>query len=282
MQEKRFMIDLENLAGFGIAGNFANHLEQAGESEDFINVEVDEADAPKGIFPFYLKGFDGYIANFPLSDNAIVEKPGENIQMEPEIALLCDVSYEAGKVKTLTPTHFTAYNDCSIRRKGAKKISEKKNWGRSTKGVSQDFIAIDQFQNGGIMDHYNIASFIKRDGKLIAYGVDSQAIGYSYFYDKLLRWMENKFATQTDHGPLEDISKYLQSVDFPKRFLISIGATRYTEFGETNFLAVGDELFVVLYDRRREDEKSVSRKLQEDPSQLHESCSILRQNVMKG
>jgi hypothetical protein len=275
-------IDLENIAGFGVAGNFANHLEQAGESEDFINVEVDEADAPKGIFPFYLKGFDGFISNFPLSSTSIVEKKGENIQMEPEVALICDVVYKDGLVSKLTPTHFTAYNDCSIRRKGAKKISEKKNWGAHTKGFSEDLIAIDFFSDGGVMDDYNIASFIKRDNKLIAYGVDSQAVGYSFFYEKLITWLENKFASQTDHGPLENISQYLKSVDFPTRFMISIGATRYTEFGETNFLNVGDELYVILYNRRYEDETSVQKKLADNQiDALHESCSLLLQKVIK-
>jgi len=277
-------VDLENLAGFGVAGNFANHLEQAGESEDFINVQTDEEDAPKGIFPFYLKNFDGFISNFPLSATAIVEKVGENIQMEPEIALLCDVSYENGKVSSLIPTAFSAYNDCSIRRKGAKKISEKKNWGPHTKGVSETFIPIDTFSQGGIMDHYNLSSFIKRDGKLMAYGVDSQALGYSYFYEKLITWLKDKFANQADHGPLEEISKYLESVDFPNTFLISIGATRYTDFGEKNFLNLNDELFVVVYDRRYEDEKSVTDKLSENEGfkDLHSSCSILHQKVIKG
>ena len=277
-------VDLEDLAGFGVAGNFANHLEQAGESEDFINVQTDEEDAPKGIFPFYLKNFDGFISTFPLSTTSIVAKEGENIQMEPEIALLCDVSYEDGKVSTLTPTHFTAYNDCSIRRKGAKKISQKKNWGAQTKGVSEDFIPIDKFSLGGVMDNYNIASFIKRDGKLIAYGVDSQALGYSYFYEKLITWLEKKFAHQTDHGPLEAISKYLESVDYPCKFLVSIGATRYTEFGETHFLELGDEIFVLIYDRNHEDEASVIKKLSQEDGykNIHHTSSILHQTVIKG
>ena len=277
-------VDLEDLAGFGVAGNFANHLEQAGESEDFINVKTDEEDAPKGIFPFYLKNFDGFISTFPLSTTSIVAKEGENIQMEPEIALLCDVSYENGKLSTLTPTHFTAYNDCSIRRKGAKKISEKKNWGAQTKGVSEDFIPIDKFSLGGIMDNYNIASFIKRDDKLIAYGVDSQALGYSYFYEKLITWLEDKFSHQTDHGPLEAISKYLESVDFPCKFLVSIGATRYTEFGETHFLELDDELFVIVYDQNHETEASVIEKLSQKDGfkKIHPSASILHQKVIKG
>lgn len=276
-------VDLENLAGFGVAGNFANHLEQAGESEDFINVQTDEEDAPKGIFPFYLKNFDGFISTFPLSTAHIVAKEGENIQMEPEIALLCDVIYKDGIVSTLTPTHFTAYNDCSIRRKGAKKISEKKNWGLQTKGVSETFIPIDTFSLGGIMDNYHIASFIKRDEELIAYGVDSQALGYSYFYEKLITWLEDKFAHQTDQGPLEAISKYLASVDFPSKFLISIGATRYTEFGETNFLKLDDELFVVVYNKNHESESSVIDKLSKKDGlkNIHSTASILHQRVIK-
>lgn len=277
-------IDLENLAGFGVAGNFANHLEQAGESEDFINVKTDAEDAPKGIFPFYLKNFDGFISTFPLSTTSIVAKEGENIQMEPEIALLCDVSYEDGKVSTLTPTHFTAYNDCSIRRKGAKKISQKKNWGFQTKGVSEHFIPIDRFSQGGIMDNYNIASFIKRNGELIPYGVDSQALGYSYFYEKLITWLEDKFANQKDHGPLEDISKYLASVDFPTKFLVSIGATRYTEFGEHHFLDLNDELFVVVYNRTHESHSNVVEKLSQKDGykMLHATTSTLYQKVIKG
>lgn len=48
------MIDIDlgevrNWFGFGVAGNFAGHLEQAGEAGDFVKV-VTEGYAPKGIF----------------------------------------------------------------------------------------------------------------------------------------------------------------------------------------------------------------------------------------
>ncbi len=274
------MIDLKNIAGFGIAGNFADHLEQAGESADFVNVKVEAADAPKGIFPFYLPGFDGYQGVYPLSSDTIVLSEGENLQMEPEIALLCDVTYTGERVSALTPTAFAAYNDCSIRRPGAKKISEKKNWGKETKGVSETFIPIDSFSKGGILDHYHIASFIKRDGELIAYGQDSEALGYSYFYEKLITWMVGKFATQEDHGPLEAIGEYLVTIGKPTQFLISIGATRYTEFGETHFLQEGDELFIVVYDSRYEDNATVTQKLASGDT-LHKSASLLHQKVVK-
>jgi hypothetical protein len=45
-------LDLEELRswfGFGVAGNFAGHLDQAGEAVDFATVAAEGA--PKGIFP---------------------------------------------------------------------------------------------------------------------------------------------------------------------------------------------------------------------------------------
>ena len=49
--------DLRGWFGFGVAGNFAGHLEQAGEAVDFTNVES-AGNAPKGIFPWYVPGYD--------------------------------------------------------------------------------------------------------------------------------------------------------------------------------------------------------------------------------
>ena len=40
--------------GLGIAGNFALHLAQAGELEEFKDIITAEEAAPKGMFPFYL------------------------------------------------------------------------------------------------------------------------------------------------------------------------------------------------------------------------------------
>lgn len=48
-----FAMDLmREFLGFGVAGNFANHLEQAGEADDFADIISDEKDEPKGIFHF--------------------------------------------------------------------------------------------------------------------------------------------------------------------------------------------------------------------------------------
>ena len=39
----------------------------------------------------------------------------------------------------------------------------------------------------------------------------------------------------------------LQQANYPQKAIIGIGATRYTEFGETHFLQPGDTSIVVVY-----------------------------------
>ena len=243
---------LTNLIGFGVAGNFAGHLEQAGETPDFVDVETISANAPKGLFPYYIPNSDGVIGEYPLSTNEI-HYPKDldtnaHLQAEAEVCVLFEVAYESGTVFSLTPKAFAAFNDCSIRKPGAKKISEKKNWGPATKGISQQFIPLSSFTEGCELDNYRIASFLKRSGKLHEYGTDSLATSYSYFHEQLSEWMISKLNTQADFGPLEDLHSIIKSTNNPEQILISLGATCYTEFGETVFLQPGDEVFIYVYD----------------------------------
>ncbi len=244
------MDNYKNFVGFGVAGNFALHLEQAGESADFKEIITDDPNGPKGMFPFYIPNRDDFLGIFPLSsDTLTLPKQKCNVQIEPEVALICDLTYdEQGFVATITPKFFGAYNDCSLRIEGAAKISYKKNWGVNSKGLSKTLIPIDTFEKGGVMDHYRIASFLRRDGALMRYGEDVELIGYSYFYEKLLEWMTHQISTQGNIGPLEPIAEYLKDSGNPSQAIISIGATRYTPFGEINFLQEGDEIIVVVYD----------------------------------
>jgi hypothetical protein len=145
---------------------------------------------------------------------------------------------------------FTTFNDCTIRKEGAKKISEKKSWGANSKGIGNKWIDIDKFEEGGVMDNYHLASFAIRDGKVYEYGVDAPLIGYSYFYSKLKAWMIDKLNNQKDFGPLEDIAMHLRDCGYPTEAIISIGATAYAEFGEKNYLQNGDEIYVIAYDKR--------------------------------
>ena len=68
---RRFEFDeatLRECFGIGVAGNFAGHLEQAGEARDFTSVGG-AVDAPKGIFPFYAAGCGTFLDDFPLSSD---------------------------------------------------------------------------------------------------------------------------------------------------------------------------------------------------------------------
>jgi len=253
------MAKYKKFLGLGIAGNFALHLSQAGELEEFKDIITADEAAPKGMFPFYLPrptspveqqalNAKEILSTYPLSsDNIQLPKEKVNVQAEPEVGLICDLEYTAGKLSKITPTYFGAYNDCSIRVAGASKISDKKNWGKNSKGFSNTLITIDKFEKGGVMDNYSIASFLRRDNEVHPYGEDVELNGYSYFYDKLVDWMLNQITTQEDFGPLEPLEDYIQACGNPTQAIISIGATRYTEFGEKTFLQIDDEIVIVVY-----------------------------------
>ncbi|MEE1952515.1 DUF5718 family protein [Aeromonas sp. 75A] len=248
--------------GLGVAGNFAGHLEQAGEASDFVAVVVRDTTAPKALFPFFVPGHLGQLGVFPLSDKAIflpeaAVSGDEKVQIEPEVALWCELEYADKQVVAIHPRAFGAYNDCSIRRPNAKKISEKKNWGEESKGLAAKLLPLSGFAAGCELDDYRIACYLERDGELYAYGVDSAAIDYSYFHGKLLDWAIDKFNHQQDEGPAEHIQGLLAQAGHPPHALISIGATRYTPFGETHFLKPGDTSCVVVYPGSRYSEADI-------------------------
>ena len=273
--------DLKNYIGFGIAGNFAHHLDQAGEAKDFVDVIVDEENAPKGIFPFYAKYTNSFLNIFPLSNNVINIPKDESykVQVEPEVALVCDIIYKEEKVTDIKINYFTAYNDCSVREPAAPKISMKKNWGENSKGVSLDFIKVDKFDENGIMDDYAIASFLKDKDGLHEYGQDSSINTYSYFHNKLKNWIINKLNTQKDFGPLEDLNIIIKENSYPKNMIIAIGATRYTDFGEHRFLQKEDEIYVCLYNKNKYTHEEIKNNIKNKNKKLDDT-SILHQIVI--
>lgn len=288
--------DLENMAAFGVAGNFTGHLEQAGEASDFANVKTKEATAPKAIFPTYIKSCDKNIDKceslvpeflhiFPFDSEKIIYPASEQkIQLEPECAVIFEVEYKNKKVKHLIPLYFGASNDCSIRKEGAKKISQKKNWGKSSKGFSKNVLPIDNFSANGILSKYRIASFMIRGGQIFEYGEDSAICDYSYIFEKLESWIIEKLNEQKDEGPAENLLSYLQEADFPRQILVSIGATRYTDFGEKNFLQSGDESVVILYPEEIFDLEKIKKMLSagdfEKDQNLKKQISVLRQKIV--
>ncbi len=269
------------IPGFGVAGNFTGHLEQAGESPDFVTVSTKDANAPKGIFPFYIPNLNHpYLANNPYSNDTIqLFNHTENHQIEPEVSILFEVTYQDSQIVCLQPIQAFAHNDCSIRRPGAKKISEKKNWGADSKGIAQTGIALDNLEANGTLDRFKLGCYLLRDGVLQKYGETSWVKDYSYFHHTLLDWLVEKLNHQQDHGPLENVHQYLQAVDFPNQICISIGATRYTELGETTFLQTGDTSCVVLYDAHQYTESDIEQHLLDGRTSLP-NASVLRQQVI--
>ena len=65
---------------------------------------------------------------------------------------------------------------------------------------------------------------------------------------------------------------------YPKEAVISIGATRYTEFGEGGYLQKGDEVFTVLYPSDIYDKESIYEAILEGWSEL-DGISSLHQIV---
>ena len=59
--------------------------------------------------------------------------------------------------------------------------------------------------------------------------------------------MLEKFNGQQDEGPAENIHSYLVAAGRPQKIMVSIGATRYTDWGENNFLQNNDKALVLLY-----------------------------------
>jgi len=273
----------KNYLGLGIAGNFALHLDQAGEAEDFKDIITADEAAPKGMFPFYLplhvEGAKKTLQTYPFSSDTIkLPNDTDNVQAEPEVAIVCKFTYTDGEVDSITPTHFVAYNDCSIRKEGAKKISDKKNWGANSKGIGTNLIPIDKYTIGGVKDSYSIVSFLKRDGVVTQYGEDVEINGYSYLYQQLLDWIKNQLNTQKDFGPLEDILSYIKECNYPQDVIISIGATRYTHYGETTFLKEGDEVFIVLYHKENDNLDSVTKCVENGAFKA--DMSVLAQKVV--
>jgi hypothetical protein len=253
---KTIDLDLEELRswfGFGVAGNFAGHLEQAGEAADFVNVSS-EGVAPKGIFPWYAPGHDGFLGDFPLSSDSILLPESDtplNLQIEPEVGLACHVAWQGDTVVSLQPFALGAFNDCSIRRPGALKISHKKNWGPASKGVAARFFDVgDLTPDGPTSTLRLVCDLLTADGEEHGYGVDSPLLGYSYYGEVLLDWVTERLANQkgSPETPLEDVGALMVAAGHPANVLIGIGATRYTELGESTFLQPGDEAIVRVYD----------------------------------
>lgn len=87
-----------------------------------------------------------------------------------------------------------------------------------------------------------------------------------------------KMNEQQDEGPAEDIAALLKASGYPAQALISIGATRYTPFGESHFLQVGDRSLVLLYPGSRYSPERILARVQ--AGEFEGRISALAQSVI--
>ncbi|UTI62578.1 DUF5718 family protein [Paraconexibacter antarcticus] len=277
--------DLRGIFGFGVAGNFAGHLEQAGEAGDFASVQAPSDEAPKGIFPWYVPGHDSFLGTFPLAFD-VAAKPREpdpvNLQIEPEVGLLCGIAYAGdGSVAALQPQAIAAFDDCSVRRPGAPKISHKKNWGADSKGVAPLAFEVTDLSPDGPTKDFRLASFLRRGNVTRGYGTDSPLPGYSYYGQQLLDWLVDRLNHQkgAEDTPLEDVGALLRAAGNPERALVGIGATRYEPFGARTYLMGRDEAVVVVYDSTHHRPNQVAGMIADRREEELEAASVLRRMV---
>ena len=277
--------DLRDAAGFGVAGNFAGHLEQAGEAADFAGVAAPSHEAPKGIFPWYLPGRGDFLGVFPLADARLAVPAGDgpvNLQIEPEVGIVCAVGYGPdGRPRTIVPAALGAFNDCSIRRPGAAKISHKKNWGADSKGLASRLFPVAELGPAGPTATFRLAGFLRRAGTAHEYGLDSPLAGYSYYGARLLDWIVERLRHQRGarDTPLEPVGDYLVAAGGPDTAVIGIGATRYTALGESTYLKPGDESLVIVYDAAVTSPRGVRDAVRDGREDALEEASVLRQAV---
>ena len=163
---------------------------------------------------------------------------------------------------------------------GAAKISEKKNWGACSKGVASSFIRLDGPDFERQTATHRLACFLRRDGELHAYGIDSPLTGYSYYGTQLLDWIVERLRNQQGSAdtPLEPIGQYLRDCGRPDKLIVTIGATRYTPFGESTYLQSGNESIVLVYDSASLDPDDVVATLAPGTPTLADA-SVLTQTV---
>jgi len=249
--------------GLGVAGNVAGHMAQAGEADAPAAGEA-APELPPAVFTFYAPHPHtvdaseaevlSRLESFPVT-HAVIDYPrvGGNVQVEPEMGLYCDIVYtkEGDAVERLVPRRVAAFNDCSLRKlDGSEKLSEKKNWGFGSKGISLRTFRIDSISKGTYVDQLCLASYIKRGNDIYQYSEPAPARNYLLFHDPLLEWIVDRINNQKDSDKWEEIFPVLLQSDYPTSMWIALGAGEYTEWGQQNFLQAKDECVVLVFDEK--------------------------------
>ena len=249
------MRDLQEIFFMGVVGNVAI---------DSNNSE-NRKQTPQALVPIYTppkKDINSFLEVFPFSHSKLqIPSIYDNIKIEPELVLECDIKYYNKKVHYIIPKRFTVINNSTLHRLSAHKISHNKNWGENSKGIAKKWLDISEFEKGGSLANYNLVSFIKRNGSIEQYTVDTKLESYPYLFENLINWTAKQIKEQKDILSLDNITNLIQQAGNPDKFLISIGSTLVTSIGDKVFLEDRDEVFIVLYDRTKYRKESIKAYL---------------------
>lgn len=271
------MSDFKDILGFGIAGNFAQHLEQAGEAADFATLAREQGE-PKGIFPFYIPGNSSFLGRYPLNSKILEIPKNSSVQAEPEIALRLALSYDKNGICDIKALSFMSFNDASIRGVKAPKISHKKNFSSASRGAGNE-IAINSFENGGICDDFSLVSFLRSGAEFVQYGECAKLVEYGYFYSKLLEWIKITLNTQKDEAVLEHLAPFFASK--PEQILLALGATRYQPNMENRYFKANDEIYIIAFNHKKFSLDEISKLAKNDAIIANNDISVLKQKVVE-
>jgi len=62
--------------------------------------------------------------------------------------------------------------------------------------------------------------------------------------------------------------------------MISIGATRYTEFGEKNYLQKGDKSYIIIYPKKKYSKESLIKKIKNDEVFEKEISALIQEVIL--
>jgi len=241
----------------------------------------DKASFGAGMFPIYVPGYHHQLGVWPCSsDRLILPNEPAKVQPGPAIALRCRLVYDeddtSDRVTHLVPYAFAASDDTTLH-SDEPKAHQTRNWGPHCKGLSNQWLAIDRFDETGVMARFRLASFMTRAGRVFDYGEDTHLTQHTARGAQLIEWMVSRLRDQVDDGALDDLPSLIRIGLHPPQAIIHLRSSDFTEFGRSMHLRPDDEVAVVVYDGQLHDLPGVRDAIRHHAPLAH--ASMLRRRV---
>ncbi len=220
----------------GIIGNYFGHLSGAEDVQEHL--------LPNGIFVIRREHEE------TLTTQSQVKYPpaGSHVDIEPEFVIRFKMHYENGKVAGLSPLQMTIGNDFTIRKlEGSEKISQRKAWGEKSKGIHPLWWDMKPFTPENYGKNLKLISYIERKGEFHCATPLVDCSETKVFCSELINWIIDRINNQLNEGMYEAILPEVIDNDYPEELILYTGAPNYSQWGEENFLEVGDKVYIAGY-----------------------------------